>query len=269
VRRLKTATPLACRTHGQDEPTHWHEAQERSQTGSCEETIKGIQMVRSVLIIVAAASLLLAGFTFAGGKIGLWNPLEPGDSGVPSVRDLDRPDSDGAPRPIAPAVAYSKPGPPVSMRLALLVALASLSLSVLPTLWRLPRRLDDYAWSVRKRIPRSSTGRANAPVASELVGTPGLSRAPPPQPTLQEPRSRPLSSPFSALARARPAVSPPAPVTPPERPRSRRVFAATTPVRARAVRSFIYEVRGAVVGLALAVSLGVAIGILAAILANG
>lgn len=248
-------------------------------------------MVRSALIIVAAASLLLAGFTFAGGKIGLWNPLEPGDSGVPTVRGLDRPDGDGASRPIAPAVAYSKPGPPVSMRLALLVALASLSLSVLPTLWPLPRRLDDYAWSVRKRIPRSSTGRANAPVASELVGTPGLSRAPPPQPTLREPRSRPLSSPFSALARvknvgrpdmaghirhlgprrafARPAVSPPAPVTPPERPRSRRIFAATTPVRARAVRSFIYEVRGAVVGLALAVSLGVAIGVLAAILANG
>ena len=250
-----------------------------------------MEMVRSALIIVAAASLLLAGFTFAGGLIGLWNPLEPGDSGVPSVRGLDRPDSDGAPRPIAPAVAYSKPGPPVSMRLALLIALASLSLSVLPTLWRLPRRLDDYAWSVRKPIPRSSTGRANAPVASELVGTPGLSRAPPPQPTLREPRSRPYSSPFSALARvksvrrphragrirhlgvrravARPAVSSPASVTPPRRPRSRRVFAATTPVRARVVRSFLYEVRGAVVGLTLAVGLGVAIGILAAVFANG
>ena len=248
-------------------------------------------MVRSALIIVAAASLLLAGFTFAGGLIGLWNPLEPGDSGVPSVRGLDRPDSDGAPRPIAPAVAYSKPGPPVSVRLALLVALASLSLSVLPTLWRLPRRLEDYAWSVRKRIPRTGTGRANVPAASELVGTPGLSRAPPPQPTLQEPRSWPLSSRFSALARLRtvgrphmaghirhlgarrafagPAVSPPASVSPPGRPRFRRVFAATTPVRARAVRSFIYEVRGVVVGLAVAVSLGVGIGILAALFANG
>ncbi len=248
-------------------------------------------MVRSALIIVAAASLLLAGFTFAGGLIGLWNPLEPGESVVPSVRGLDRPDSDGASRPIAPTVAYSKPGPPVSMRLALLVALASLSLSVLPTLWRLPRRLEDYAWSVRNRIPRTSLARANVPVASELVGTPGLSRAPPPQPTLREPRSRPLSSPFSALTRgknvgrphlaghirrlgprrafARRAASPPAPVTPPERSRAGRVFAATTPVRARAVRSFIYEVRGVVAGLALAVSLGVAIGVLAAILANG
>jgi hypothetical protein len=247
-------------------------------------------MVRSALIIVAAASLLLAGFTFAGGLIGLWNPLEPGDSGVPSVRALDRPDSDPASRPIAPAVAYSKPGPPVSMRLALLVALASLGLSVLPTLWRLPRRLEDYAWSVRKRIPRIRTGRAMAvPVASELAGTLGLSRAPPPQPTLQEPRSWPLSSRFSARLKnvgrphiaghirrpgarrafARPAVSPPASVIPPGRPRSREVFAATTPIRARADRSFIHEVRGAVVGLALALSLGVAVGILAAVFANG
>jgi len=249
-------------------------------------------MIRSALIIVAAASLLLAGFTFAGGLVGLWNPLEPGDSGVPYVRGLDRPDSDGAPRPIAPAVAYSKPGPPVSVRLALLVALASLSLSVLPTLWRLPGRLEDYAWSLRKRIPRPRTGRGNVlPAASELVATPGLSRAPPPDPTLQEPRSWPFSSRFSALARLknvrrphlaghirhlgarrafpRPAMSLPASVTRPRRPRSRRVFAATTPVRARAVRSFIYDVRGDVVVLALAVSLGVAIGILAALLANG
>ena len=147
-------------------------------------------MVRSALIIVAAASLLLAGFTFAGGLIGLWNPLEPGDSGVPYVRGLDRPDSDGAPRPIAPAVAYSKPGPPVSVRLALLVALASLSLSVLPTLWRLPRtagglclvgaEADSPSWhracerTGRLGARRDARSQSRAATAANAAGAPEL-----------------------------------------------------------------------------------------------
>jgi hypothetical protein len=246
-------------------------------------------MVRSALIVVTAASLLLAGFTFAGGLIGLWDPLEPGDSGVRSIRVVDRPDIDAASRAIAPVVAHSEPRPPVSLRITLLIALASLALSVLPILSRLPRWLEDCAWSLRGRIPHTSTGRANVLVASELAGNLGPSREPPPQPALKESRSWALSSRLSALARLKNLRSPPAAdrtrqrgvhrifarlppglpvsVARPGRPRSR--WALATPVRARAVRSFVYEVRGDAVGLALAVGLGVAIVILSALYANG
>ncbi len=158
-------------------------------------------MLRSALTFVSAAALLLAGFTFAGRVIGLWDPVEPGDSGGSPVRVLDRPDFDAASRAVPPVVVHSKPSPPVSLRLALLIALVCLALSVLPTLARLPRRLEDSAWSPRKRVSRTSTGRANPLFASQLGGNLGLSRAPPAQQSLKELPSPLLRSRRSAAAR--------------------------------------------------------------------
>ena len=113
-------------------------------------------MLRSALTIVSAAALLLAGFTFAGRVIGLWDPVEPGDSGALPVRVLDRPDFDAASRAVPPVVVQSKPSPPVSLRLALLIGLACLALSVLPVLARLPRRL-------RNRVVAPPTGFPHRP----------------------------------------------------------------------------------------------------------
>lgn len=244
-------------------------------------------MLRSALTFVSAAALLLAGFTFAGHVIGLWDPVEPGDSGVGPVRVLDRPDFDAATRAIPPVGVHPTPSPPVSVRLALLIALASLALSVLPTLARLPRRLEDYAWSLRKRVSRTSTGRANVLFASQLAGNLGPSRAPPAQQTLKEFPSPSLRSRGSAATRlknvawlssafrtvhpgvrrafAKATVALPDSVVRPERPRRRRAFAATPLVRIRAVHSFLYEFRDDIV---LAIVLGVTIGLLAALYAG-
>jgi hypothetical protein len=204
-------------------------------------------MLRSALTFVSAAALLLAGFTFAGRVIGLWDPVEPGDSGGLPVRVLDRPDFDPGSRAIPPVAVHSKPSPPVSLRLALLIALACLALSVLPTLARLPRRLEDHAWSLRTRGFRTSTGRTNVLFASQPAGNLGLSRAPPARPFTKAP------------------VASPASVVRPERPRLRRTFAATTMVRVREVHSFLYEFRDDIV---LAVVLGVTIALLAALYAS-
>ena len=245
-------------------------------------------MLRSALTIVSATALLLAGFTFAGRVIGLWDPVEPGDSGGLPVRVLDRPDFDAASRAIPPVVVHSKPSPPVSLRSALLIALACLTLSVLPTLARLPRRLEDSAWSLRKRVSRTSTERANVLFASQLGGNLGLSRAPPAQQSLKELPSPPLRSRRSTAARlknlawlssavrtmhhpkvrrasAKATVALPASVVRPEQSRRRRAFAATTLVRIRAVHAFLYEFRDDIV---LAVVLGVTIGALAAFYAS-
>lgn len=244
-------------------------------------------MLRSALTFVSAAALLLAGFTFAGRVIGLWDPVEPGDSGGLPVRVLDRPDFDAASRVIPPVVVHSKPSPPVSLRLALLIALVCLALSVLPSLARLPRRLEDSAWLPRKRVSRTSTGRANVLFASQLGGNLGLSRAPPAQQSLKELPSPPLRSRRSAAARlknlswlssavrtvhpgvrrasAKATVALPASVVRPEQSRRRRTFAATTLVRIRSVHAFLYEFRDDIV---LAVVLGVTIGALAALYAS-
>ena len=244
-------------------------------------------MLRSALTFVSAAALLLAGFTFAGRMIGLWDPVEPGDSGGLPVRVLDRPDFDTASRATPPVVMHSNPSPPVSLRLALLIALACLALSVLPTLARLPRQLEDSAWSLRKRVSRASTGRANVLFASQLGGNLGLGRAPPAQQSLKELPSPPLRPRRSAAARlknlawlssavrtgqpavrrasAKATVALPASAVRPESPRRRRAFAATTPVRIRAVHAFLYEFRDDIV---LAVVLGVTIGALAALYAS-
>lgn len=244
-------------------------------------------MLRSALTFVSAAALLLAGFTFAGRVIGLWDPVEPGGSGGLPVRVLDRPDFDAASRAIPPVTVHSKPSPPVSLRLALLIALACLALSVLPTLARLPRRLEDHAWSFRQQGFRTSTVRANVLLASQPAGNLGLSRAPPAPQTLKELPSPPLRSRGSAAARlknlaqfpsavramhprarwavAKAPVASPASVVRLERPRLRRTFAVTTMVRVREVHSFLYEFRDDIV---LAVVLGVTIALLAALYAS-
>jgi hypothetical protein len=244
-------------------------------------------MLRSALTVVSAAALLLAGFTFAGRVIGLWDPVEPGDSGGLPVRVLDRSDLDAASPAIPPAAVHSKPSPPVSLRLALLIALACLALSVLPALARLPRRLEDHAWLLRKRGFRTSTGLTKGPFASQLAGNLCLSRAPPALQTLKEFPRPPLRSLGSAVARpknlaqlpaavrtmhsqvrrafAKAPVTSPASVVRPEGPRLLRAFAATTMVRVREVHSFLYEFRDDIV---LAVVLGVTIALLAALYAN-
>jgi hypothetical protein len=242
-------------------------------------------MLRSALTFVSAAAPLLAGFTFAGRVIGLWDPssletLVPFPSGCWTA-----PTFDAASRAVPPVVVHSKPSPPVSLRLALLIGLACLALSVLPVLARLPRRLEDQGWSRRQRVSR--TGHANALFASQLAGNLGLSRAPRAQQTLKELPSPPLRSRGSAAARVKslaqlpaavrtahpPArrafaearVAMPVSVVRPGRSRVLRTFAATTRVRVRAVHSFLYAFRDDIV---LAVVLGVTIGLLAALYAS-
>ncbi|CAN5288265.1 hypothetical protein BH18ACT14_BH18ACT14_10500 [soil metagenome] len=208
--------------------------------------------------------------------------VEPGVSGGLPARVLDRPDFDPASRVVPPVVAHSKPSPPVSLRLALLIALVCLALSILPTLARLPRRLEDHAWSRRKRASR--TGHAHVLFAAQLEGNLGLSRAPPAQQTLKEFPSPALRSHGSAAARLKDPQLPsavrathprvrrafakapaalPASVVRPVRPR--RAFAATTRVRVRAFHSFLYEFRDDIV---LAVVLAMTIGLLAALYAS-
>ena len=103
-------------------------------------------------------TFLLAGFTFAGREIGLWDPVEAPRSDPRAYRVLDGRDSDAASRAIDPLVE-SRPQPPVSLRLTLLIALVSFALSVVPTRrGRLARRLGDGAASlvtVCSRVPRS------------------------------------------------------------------------------------------------------------------
>jgi hypothetical protein len=80
----------------------------------------GIEILRPALTLVAAVAVLLAGFTLAGNVVDLWDPVESGPPSAP------------------------KPSPPISVRLALVIALASSILIVLPGCGRrLARRLDD------------------------------------------------------------------------------------------------------------------------------
>jgi hypothetical protein len=102
----------------------------------------GIEILRPALTLVAAVAVLLAGFTFAGNLVGLWDPVEPegGDFGARLAPDHSG--SDASLRAI-PASAQ-KPSPPISVRSALLIALASSVVIVLPSCGRrLAKRLDD------------------------------------------------------------------------------------------------------------------------------
>jgi hypothetical protein len=98
--------------------------------------------LRSALTLIAAVAVLLAGLTFAGNVVGLWDPVEPASGHVGAGLGPDRRGSDAVPRAI-PASAQ-KPSPPISVQSAVLIALVSLLLMVLPSCGRrLARRLDD------------------------------------------------------------------------------------------------------------------------------
>lgn len=230
---------------------------------------------------------MLAGFTLTGHELGLWEPVNRlGDdpSGVPV---LERRDSDAIP----PAVVRSKPSPPVSVRLALLIALGVFALRVLPPLclWLL-RQLEDYALSLRERGSRTSTERATLAFASQPGTNLGRGRAPPPLKKPKEYTSSPAKPRISAVARpenvsrspsgvrnvrtrtrragARTTLPLAVRVTRPERPRLRRVSAGPTRVRKTSVRAFLYEFRDDVIIVTLAVILALTVGILTVLYAS-
>jgi hypothetical protein len=128
--------------------------------------------MRPALTLVAAVAVLLAGFTFAGDVVGLWDPVEPqgGDFGARLAPDGRG--SDAVSRAI-PASAQ-KLSPPISVRLALLIAFASSVLIVLPSCGRrLARRLDDLVGprvlggpALPRRILRRLGQRATAAVTA-------------------------------------------------------------------------------------------------------
>jgi len=188
-------------------------------------------------------------------------------------------------------VVHSTPSAPVSVRLALLIALGAFALRVLPMwcLW-LVRQLEDYAWSLRERVSRTSTGRANLAFASQSGRNLGRGRAPPPLKNLKELTSSPPNPSVSAVAcpenlawspsgvrnvrtrlrraRARTTLPPAVRVIRLQRPRLRRAFAGPTPARKTSVRAFLYEFRDDVVSVTLAVIVAVTVGILTALYAN-
>lgn len=143
--------------------------------GALTEKLKaglGIEILRPALTLVAAVAVLLAGFTFAGNVVGLWDPVEPEGGDFGARLAPDRRGSDAFSR-ASPASAQ-KPSPPISVRSALLIALASSVLIVLPSCGRrLARRLDDLVGpqalggpALPRRILRRLGQRATAPVTA-------------------------------------------------------------------------------------------------------
>jgi hypothetical protein len=128
--------------------------------------------LRPALTLVAAVAVLLAGFTLAGDVVGLWDPVEPQGGDFGAHLAPDRRGSDAVSRAI-PASAQ-KPSPPISVRLALLIAFASSALIVLPSCGRrLARRLDDLVGpqvlggpALPRRILRRLGQRTTAPVTA-------------------------------------------------------------------------------------------------------
>jgi hypothetical protein len=160
---------------------------------SSQDGNQGDRILRSALIFVSAAAFLLAGFTYGGGLIGLWDPLEPRDSGSALAdRVLPLGDSDAASR--VPPVLRPKPSPPMPVRLALLIALSSSALAFLPLLGSsLARLLANFAWPHGRRLSHAGAGRARPPWASPAVAANlGVSRAPPPQ-TAPKPKPKRFS----------------------------------------------------------------------------
>jgi hypothetical protein len=125
--------------------------------------------LRQALTLVAAVAVLLAGFTLAGNVVGLWDPVEPQGGDLGARLAPDGRGSDAVSRAI-PASAQ-KASPPISVRLALLIAFASSVLIVLPSCSRrLARRLDDLVGpqvlggpALPRRILRRLGQRATAP----------------------------------------------------------------------------------------------------------
>jgi hypothetical protein len=181
--------------------------------------------LRPALTLVAAVAVLLAGFTLAGNVMGLWDPVEPQGGGFGARLAPDRRGSDAVSRAI-PA-STQKPSPPISVRLALLIALASSVLIVLPSCGRrLARRLDDL-------------------VGPQALGGPALPRR-----ILRRRGQRTTTAPTTAEGRR---------IFRPQWARQRRPF--STPLRHRSVgalRAFYAEA----VIVTLAVASGIAAGCL-------
>jgi hypothetical protein len=97
--------------------------------------------LRPALTLIAAVAVFLGGLTFAGNVVGLWDPVERESGHLGARPGPDRRGSDAVSRAI-PASA-EKPNPPISVRSALLIALVSSVLMVLPSCGRLARRLGD------------------------------------------------------------------------------------------------------------------------------
>jgi hypothetical protein len=139
--------------------------------------------VRPALTLVAAVAVLLAGFTFAGNVMGLWDPVEPQGGDFGARLAPDRRDSHAGSREF-PASAQ-KPSPPISVRLALLIAFAASVLIVLPSCGRrLARRLDDLVGpqvlggpALPRRILRRLGHRATAvPAVGRRIFRPAWAR---------------------------------------------------------------------------------------------
>jgi hypothetical protein len=226
--------------------------------------------LRPALIFVAAAAFVLAGFTFAGSAIGVWDPVVRQDRGSHAHLIGDRHDSDAVSR-ATPAVVTSKPNPPISVQLALLIALGSSALLVLPSRGlRVARHLGDLAGPqtlagpalpgrFRRRLGQRATAKPaigpNAPVVRperarlrrrlSILGVAAL-----PGRILRRPGRRPT---------VKPSLAPVARVVHPERARSRRSF--STPLRERSFRA-LHEFYADAVILTLAVGSALAIGLL-------
>jgi hypothetical protein len=127
------------------------------------------------------------------------------------------------------------------VRLALLIALTSAALAVLPTLGsRLARLLANYAWSHGARRPRAGAGRARSAWASPaLSANLGVSRAPPP----------PKPKRFSRSPMVRPRVS--------------RAGASRAMFRGASIRSLLHKTAEVIAMVALGLVLGAATVILA------
>jgi hypothetical protein len=154
-----------------------------------------------------------------------------------AVRVLQRRDSDAASR--ARPVLRPKPSSPVPLRLALMIALTSSALALLPILGsRLARLLGNYLLSHGARLSRAGAGLARPPWASPATSANlGVSRALPPQ---TKPRR------FSRS------------------PAWRLTFARVM-LREASIRSLLYKTAEGAVLVGLSLVLGAAIGILAAL----
>ena len=181
--------------------------------------------MRPALTLIAAVAVLLGGVTFAGNVMGLWDPVEPESGHFGARLGPDRRGSDAVLRAI-PAPAQ-KPSPPISVRSALLIALVSFVLMVLPSCGRrLARRLGDL---IR---PQALRGSALPRQTSRPLGQRGT------------------TAPVTVVGRR---------IFHPEWARPRRLF--STPLRQRSVGA-LRDLYAEAVIVILAVASGIAISLL-------
>lgn len=188
--------------------------------------------MRPALTLIAAVAVLLAGLTFAGNMVGLWDPVEPEGGHFGARLGPDRRGSD----PVSPAIPASAqtPSPPISVRSALLIALVSSVLIVLPSCGRrLARRLGALVG------PQAFRGSALPRRSLRPLGQPGT------------------TAPVTAVGRR---------IFHPEWARPRRPF--STPLRQRSVGA-LRDLYAEAVIVILAVASGIAISLLVARLLAG